>query len=59
MIELFMLLTATMLLGFTSGVLLMAQLWDHYKHLNILTFKIAQFFKDACQKIKGVFVKSD
>lgn len=59
MIELFMLLTATMLLGFTAGVMLMAQLWVRYKHLNVLTFKIAQFFKDLCQRVKGIFKKSD
>lgn len=59
MIELFMLLTATMLLGFTAGVMLMAQLWVRYKHLNVLTFRIAQFFKDLCQRVKGIFKKSD
>ena len=59
MIELFMLLTATMLLGFTAGVMLMAQLWVRYKHLNVLTFKIAQFFKNICQRVKGIFKKSD
>ena len=59
MIELFMLLTATMLLGLTAGVMLMAQLWVKYKHLDILIFKISQFFKNICQRVKGIFKKSD